>query len=41
VVVSPSTQGLLLLRVLTSDYQAEKAVLEPARRTLQCSQAGA
>ena len=41
VVVSPSTQGLLLLRMLTSDYQSEKAVLEPARRTLQCSQAGA
>ena len=40
VVVSPSSQGLLLLRVLTSDYQSEKAVLEPARRTLQCSQAG-
>ena len=41
VVVSPSSQGFLLLRVLISDYQSEKAVLEPARRTLQCSQAGA
>ena len=41
VVVSPSSQGFLLLRVLTSDYQSEKAMLEPARRTLQCSQAGA
>lgn len=40
VVVSPSSQGLLLLRVLSADYQAEKAMLEPARRTLQCSQAG-
>lgn len=39
VVVSPSTQGLLLMRVLTADYEADKAVLEPARRTLQCSQA--
>lgn len=38
VVVSPSNTGFLLLRVLTTDYQAEKAVLEPARRTLQCSQ---
>ena len=41
VVVSPSSQGFLLLRVLTSDYQSEKAMLEPARRTLQCSQARA
>jgi hypothetical protein len=38
VVVSPSRTGFLLMRVLTSDYQAEKAVVEPARRTLQCSQ---
>jgi uncharacterized membrane protein len=38
VVVSPSSTGFLLMRVLTTDYQAEKAVLEPARRTLQCSQ---
>lgn len=38
VVVSPSVTGFLLMRVLTADYQAEKAVLEPARRTLQCSQ---
>ena len=38
VVVSPSNTGFLLMRVLTSDYQAEKAVVETARRTLQCSQ---
>jgi uncharacterized membrane protein len=38
VVVSPSSTGFLLMRVLTTDYQAEKAVVEPARRTLQCSQ---
>jgi uncharacterized membrane protein len=36
VVVSPSRRGLLLMRVLTADYEAEKALLEPARRTLQC-----
>jgi hypothetical protein len=29
------------MRVLTADYEAEKAVVEPARRTLQCSRAGA
>lgn len=39
VVVTPSRQGFLLMRVLTSDYAAEKAVLEPARRTLQCNKA--
>ena len=39
VVVVPSTQGFLLMRVLTSNYAAEKAVVEPARRTLQCSKA--
>ena len=39
VVVSPSSTGFLLMRVLTSDYQAEKAVVEPARRTLQCAPA--
>jgi uncharacterized membrane protein len=38
VVVSPSRTGFLLMRVLTTDYQAEKAVVEPARRTLRCSQ---
>ena len=38
VVVSPSSTGFLLMRVLTTDYQAEKALVEPARRTLQCSQ---
>jgi len=39
VVVSPSRTGFLLMRVLTTDYQAEKAVVEPARRTLQCTPA--
>jgi uncharacterized membrane protein len=38
VVVSPSSTGFLLMRVLTTDYPLEKAVVEPARRTLQCSQ---
>lgn len=37
VVVSPTTKGVLLMRVLTGNYEAEKAVLEPARRTLQCT----
>lgn len=37
VVLSPSVTGFLLMRVLTADYQAEQAVLESARRTLQCS----
>jgi uncharacterized membrane protein len=37
VVVSPSKQGFLLMRVLTGDYEAEKAVVEPARRTLHCN----
>lgn len=39
VVVSPSASGFLLMRVLTGDYAAEKDVLEPARRTLQCTPA--
>lgn len=39
VVVAPSRKGLLLMRVLTGDYEAEKAVVEPARRTLNCSKA--
>ena len=33
-----SSTGFLLMRVLTTDYEAEKAVVEPARRTLQCAQ---
>jgi uncharacterized membrane protein len=37
VVVTPSTQGFLLMRVLTGDYEAEQAVVEPARRTLRCT----
>jgi uncharacterized membrane protein len=41
VVVSPSSRGFLLMRVLTADYEAEKAVVEPARRTLQCGPGGA
>jgi len=39
VVVAPSTEGFLLMRVLTSDYAAEKNTVEPARRTLQCTKA--
>lgn len=39
VVVSPSGTGFLLMRVLTGNYDAEKDVLEPARRTLQCAPA--
>lgn len=39
VVVSPSRRGLLLMRVLTGDYETEKALLERARRTLQCGPA--
>jgi uncharacterized membrane protein len=39
VVVSPSKTGFLLMRVLTGDYEAEKAILEPARHTLTCSPA--
>ncbi len=37
VVMSPSTQGFLLMRVLTGNYQAEKSVVEPARHTLRCA----
>ena len=36
VVVSPSGTGFLLMRVLASDYQADQAQLEAARRTLRC-----
>ena len=39
VVHSPSTKGFLLMRVLTGDYEAEKSVVEPARRTLVCRKA--
>ncbi|MEI7513961.1 MAG: DUF1254 domain-containing protein [Betaproteobacteria bacterium] len=39
VVVSPSRQGFLLMRVLTSDYARESMVLETARRTLRCNPA--
>jgi len=39
VVVAPSKTGFLLMRVLTGDYEAEKAVVEPARRTLSCTPA--
>ena len=37
VIVTPSKTGLLLMRVLTGNYDAEKAVVEPARRTLACT----
>jgi len=36
VVRFPSSKGLLLMRVLTGHYATESALLEPARRTLQC-----
>ena len=36
-VATPSTQGFLLMRVLTGNYEAEKSVVEPARRTLNCT----
>lgn len=39
VVVSPSKEGFLLMRVLTSDYASGAAVLEPARRSLACTPA--
>ena len=39
VVVSPSREGFLLMRVLSADYAAEAAVLEPARRSLACAPA--
>jgi uncharacterized membrane protein len=35
-VTAPSNKGLLLMRVLVSDYGAEKDVVEAARRTLRC-----
>ena len=37
VVVAPTSSGFLLMRVLTGNYDAEKAVVEPARRTLKCT----
>jgi uncharacterized membrane protein len=37
VVVTPSTTGLVLMRVLTGNYETEKSVVEPARRTLACA----
>lgn len=36
VVVTPSEKGFLLMRVLTGNYEAEKSIVEPARRTLAC-----
>jgi len=38
VVVTPSKTGFLLMRVLTGDYDIEKATVERARRTLACTQ---
>ena len=35
-VTTPTSTGLVLLRVLTSDYATERAAVEQARRTLQC-----
>jgi uncharacterized membrane protein len=37
VVVAPTKTGFLLMRILTGDYDAEKAIVEPARRTLACT----
>jgi len=37
VVVTPSKQGFLLMRVLNGNYEAERATVEPARRTLSCT----
>jgi uncharacterized membrane protein len=37
VIVVPSSSGLLLMRVLTGNYEVEKTVIEPARRTLACT----
>jgi uncharacterized membrane protein len=39
VVVAPSKQGFLLMRVLTGDYESEKNTIELARRTLTCQPA--
>ena len=36
VVITPSEKGFLLMRVLTGNYEAEKSVVETARRTLVC-----
>jgi uncharacterized membrane protein len=36
VVVTPSEKGFLLMRVLTGNYEAEKSIVENARRTLAC-----
>jgi uncharacterized membrane protein len=33
---APSTQGLLLMRVLVTDYTRERDIVEAARRSLQC-----
>jgi len=35
-VVAPTARGLVLMRVLVADYDAEKQGLEAARRTLRC-----
>ncbi len=37
VIVTPSDTGFLLMRVLTGNYDAEKAIVEPARHTLTCT----
>jgi uncharacterized membrane protein len=39
IVVVPSKKGFVLMRVLTGNYALEKAIVEPARRTLTCSNA--
>jgi uncharacterized membrane protein len=39
VVITPSATGLLLMRVLTGDYDTQKSLVEPARHTLRCDAA--
>jgi uncharacterized membrane protein len=40
VVTAPGGRGLLLMRVLVSDYAAEREKVEAARRTLRCTPLG-
>lgn len=37
VIESPTARGLLLMRILTSNYAQEKTAVEAARRTLRCT----
>lgn len=40
-VIAPSSTGLLLMRVLVTDYEREKDTVEAARRSLRCEPLGA